>query len=66
IMIAGVDVLNQRAEAAAREFVERQGLPLITTYKAKGILPEDSSLSMGGAGLSPKADTHLLPLLAAS
>lgn len=47
-------------------FAERYGAPVITTYKAKGILPEDHPLSMGGAGLSPLADTHLLPLVAQS
>ncbi|MCA8908679.1 MAG: thiamine pyrophosphate-binding protein, partial [Rhodospirillaceae bacterium] len=34
-----------------------------TTYKAKGVLPEDDPLAIGGAGLSPKADTVVLPLL---
>jgi len=38
-------------------------VPLITTYKAKGLLPENNALSLGAAGLSPKADEHLLPLV---
>ena len=63
ILIAGLDVLNQSAEEAVKEFVMDFGIPLITTYKAKGILPEDNPLSLGSAGLSPLADQHLLPLV---
>ena len=63
IMVAGLDVLNQSAEEAVKEFVIDFGIPLITTYKAKGILPEDNPLSLGSAGLSPLADQHLLPLV---
>ena len=63
LMIAGVDVLNQGAESSVKRFLEDYSIPLVTTYKAKGVLPEDHPLSLGGAGLSPKADEHLLPLL---
>ena len=63
LMIAGVDVLNQNAEEAVAEFALDFRIPLITTYKAKGVLPEDNLLALGGAGLSPLADQHLLPLV---
>ena len=63
LMIAGLDVLNQHAEKAVAEFASDFRIPFITTYKAKGILPEDDPLALGGAGLSPLADMHLLPLL---
>jgi len=63
LMIAGVDVLNQHAEKAVAEFARDFRIPLITTYKAKGVLPEDDPLALGGAGLSPLADKQLLPLL---
>ena len=63
IMIAGLDVLNQSAEEAVKEFVMDYRIPLITTYKSKGIIPEDNPLSLGSAGLSPLADQHLLPLV---
>lgn len=66
VMIVGVDVLNQQAQTAVIEFAEDHSIPVITTYKAKGILPEDHALSLGGAGLSPLADTHLLPFLQAA
>ncbi|GIT04168.1 MAG: hypothetical protein CM1200mP28_14270 [Deltaproteobacteria bacterium] len=56
IMVAGLDVLNQSAEEAVKEFVMDFGIPLITTYKAKGILPEDNPLFSWKAGLSPLSD----------
>ncbi len=37
---------------------------LITTYKGKGLIDENDPLALGGAGLSPKADKVLLPLIA--
>ena len=66
LVIAGLDVLNQGAEAAVEAFCRRFGAPLVTSYKAKGVLPEDDPLALGGAGLSPRADARLLPLVAAS
>lgn len=64
IMIAGIDVLSEPgAVAAVRTFVERHQIPLVTTYKAKGVLPEDHPLYLGGHGLSPRSDKAVLPLL---
>ncbi len=65
VMVAGLDAVNEPGAAAAvRTFVEKHGVPLATTYKAKGILPEDHPLCLGGHGLSPKSDRLLMPLLA--
>ena len=66
LVIAGLDVMNQGAEAVVADFCQRFGAPLVTSYKAKGALPEDDPLALGGAGLSPRADRRLLPLVAAS
>ena len=63
VIIAGLDAVNEDAAAALTEMAERFAIPVVTTYKAKGLLPEDHALSLGGAGLSPLADTHLLPLI---
>ena len=70
VLIAGVDALNQNFDRdrqdisqVLRTFVERFSVPVVTTYKAKGLLPEDHPLALGGAGLSPKADKILLPLV---
>jgi acetolactate synthase-1/2/3 large subunit len=66
LAIAGVEALNHDAAEDVRAFVRRLNVPLITSYKAKGILPEDDPLALGGAGLSPVADKVLLPLVRAS
>lgn len=62
LIVAGVDALSD-AEAVTAA-AERLNAPVVTTYKAKGLLPEAHALSLGGAGLSPKADEILLPLVA--
>ena len=66
LLLVGVDVLNQHGEADVAAFARAYGVPVITTYKAKGVLPEDEPLALGGAGLSPKADDILLPLVRSS
>lgn len=64
IAVIGLDVLHDNSETVLRAFLEQFGIPFITSYKAKGVLPEDHPLGLGGAGLSPLADRHLLPLVA--
>ncbi|MGL4321227.1 MAG: thiamine pyrophosphate-binding protein, partial [Paracoccaceae bacterium] len=64
IAIAGVDAVNEGAGAAITAFCRAHDIPLITTYKGKGLLDESDPLALGGAGLSPKADSVLLPLIA--
>lgn len=63
LMVAGLGVLHHGCSEQTRDVCEQYGIPLITSYKAKGILPEDHALALGGHGLSPKADEHLLPLI---
>lgn len=64
LLIAGVDALNDGAGPALTAVAQRHAIPVLTTYKAKGLLDETSPLSLGGAGLSPLADRVLLPLVA--
>ncbi len=64
LIVVGVDAVAEDAAEVVTLAAERLGAPVITTYKAKGLLPEDHPLSLGGAGLSPKADGVLLPLVA--
>ncbi|MFD1697262.1 thiamine pyrophosphate-binding protein [Roseibium aestuarii] len=66
VMIAGVDAVNEGAGPAITAFCETFQVPLITSYKGKGLMDEGADLALGGAGLSPRADRHLLPLLAQS
>ncbi|MGR3501023.1 thiamine pyrophosphate-binding protein [Pseudaestuariivita sp.] len=63
VMIAGLDALNEGASTAVQTLAERLGMPVITTYKAKGLIPETHPLALGGAGLSPKADGVLVPFV---
>ncbi len=63
VIVAGLDVLYDDSAEALCEFAESLGAPVVTTYKAKGVVPEDHPLALGGAGLSPLADRTLLPLL---
>ena len=64
LMIVGLDAMNDNAGAALTAFAETYGAGVITTYKAKGLMDENHPLCLGGAGLSPLADKHLLPLVA--
>lgn len=66
LIVSGLDAVNEGASAGLRTLAERLGAPVITTYKAKGVIPEDHPLALGGAGLSPLADCHLLPLVEAA
>jgi acetolactate synthase I/II/III large subunit len=63
LAIAGVDAVNEGAGPAIQAFCERYGVPLITSYKGKGLIDETHPLVIGGAGLSPKADKVLMPLI---
>ncbi|MEM1374721.1 MAG: thiamine pyrophosphate-binding protein [Pseudomonadota bacterium] len=62
LIIAGLDALDCGDAVALAS--ERLGAHVITTYKAKGLLTEEHPLALGGAGLSPKADALLMPLIA--
>jgi acetolactate synthase-1/2/3 large subunit len=64
LAIAGVDAVNEGAGKTVAAFCRRHGIPLITTYKGKGLMDESDPLCLGGAGLSPKADGILMPLMA--
>lgn len=63
VAIAGVDAVNEGAGAAVAGFCRAHSIPLITTYKGKGLMEESDPLCLGGAGLSPKADGILMPLM---
>ncbi|WIY25300.1 thiamine pyrophosphate-binding protein [Parasedimentitalea psychrophila] len=63
IAVIGLDAVQQQAGAAIQRFLETHQIPFVTSYKAKGIIAESHPLCLGGGGLSPLADSHLLPLL---
>ena len=66
LVIAGLDVVNDGGADALAALVHRLGAPLLTTYKAKGLLPEADPAVIGAVGLSPKADAIVRPLIAAA
>ncbi|QPH54467.1 thiamine pyrophosphate-binding protein [Pontivivens ytuae] len=64
LIVAGLDLLQSPgAPEAVRAAAEAHGIPVVTTYKAKGVLDERHPLSLGGHGLSPKSDAILMPLI---
>jgi len=63
LIIAGVDVLHQGAAEGVAALSRQFGIPVLTTYKAKGVVPEDDPLSLGGHGLSPKSFGIVKPLI---
>lgn len=66
LVIAGHEAVRAGAGEAIETVMRRIGAPLVTTYKAKGIVDETLPLCMGGAGLSPLADGVLLDLVGAA
>ena len=62
LIVAGFDAARGGTASALRKLAERYDIPVLTTYKAKGVLPESHPLALGAAGLSPLADRFLLPL----
>lgn len=66
IIVAGLEAARDDAGPALLQLAEAIGAPVVTTYKAKGVVPENHPLSLGGAGLSPLADRALLDLIGVS
>ena len=63
VAILGVDAVNESAGPDMRAFCESHNIPVIASYKAKGLINDTSPLSFGGVGLSPKADKVIMPVL---
>jgi len=63
LVIAGLEAVRARAGPGLEVILDRLQAPLITTYKAKGLVSEHHPLVLGGAGLSPLADVELLALV---
>ena len=64
LVLAGLDMVAEGSGAALDAFLKATGAPLITTYKAKGLVSETDPRVIGAAGLSPKADRIVMPLIA--
>ncbi|MDX2287427.1 MAG: thiamine pyrophosphate-binding protein [Hyphomicrobiaceae bacterium] len=67
LILAGFEAARTpRASAALRSLAEAVGAPVVTTYKGKGVIDETHPTSLGGAGLSPRADPVLLAIARAA
>jgi len=66
IILLGLGAIHHVAGPAILKLAEPNQIPVVTTYKAKGIIPESHEMALGGHGLSPLSDQSILPLLAAS
>lgn len=63
VILAGLGAAHHHAGDAILALAEAGEIPVITTYKAKGIVDENHHLCLGGHGLSPRSDEIVLPIL---
>lgn len=63
IILAGIGAVLHDAGSDILALSEKHSIPVLTTYKAKGIIPEYHPNCLGGHGLSPLSDKSILPLL---
>jgi acetolactate synthase I/II/III large subunit len=66
IVLAGLDLVSTAGAAALDAFTLATGAPLLTTYKAKGLIDEADARVIGAVGLSPRADAIVKPLIDAA
>ncbi len=64
VLLMGRGALQEGVTPALRAFVERWQIPVLATYKAKGVIDEKASEhSLGAVGLSPVVDARVQRLL---
>jgi acetolactate synthase-1/2/3 large subunit len=56
LALVGLGVQLDGAHGELQAFLEKWRVPFVTTYKAKGVVPEDHELCIGATGLSPVVD----------
>ena len=54
VILAGNGILRERACLEFAEFVNKTGIPVITTFMGKGAIPADSEFYLGSIGLHEK------------
>lgn len=64
LVLAGLEASDARTAAGLASLLDSWPAPLLTTYKAKGVLQEDDPRCIGAIALSPRADALVAPLLA--
>jgi acetolactate synthase I/II/III large subunit len=63
LVIAGLEANEPSVARALAALLDRFRAPLLTTYKAKGVLSEHDPRCIGAMALSPRADAIIAPLL---
>ena len=63
VALVGLGALIGQAPMAVREFVASWQLPVLASYKAKGVVDEHEVLALGAVGLSPVVDAETIALL---
>lgn len=63
LFVVGLGAVHHDCTAQIAQIAEAYAIPVVTSYKAKGILSEGHPLAMGGHGLSPAADRIVMPLI---
>ena len=66
LALVGRGAVRDGVAGPLRAFVEAWGLPVLTTYKAKGVLDEHHRLALGSLGLSPIIDGETQKLVDAA
>jgi len=64
VVLIGHDERSDEVCAALRALVEALGAPALVTYRAKGLIDEQSPRFAGAFGLSPVVDAHQQALIA--
>jgi acetolactate synthase-1/2/3 large subunit len=64
VALVGRGIVRDGIAGPLRAFVEGWNLPVLTTYKAKGVLDEHHPLALGAVGLSPVVDGVTMALIA--
>ncbi len=54
MILAGNGILRENASQELKEFVDRTGIPVATTFMGKGVIPADSELYLGSVGIQEK------------
>ena len=63
LIVLGNDILCEGSAMEIRSTVAALNIPVLSSYQAKGVIPESSPLSVGCFCLSPLADEILLPFV---
>ncbi|MGP6293966.1 acetolactate synthase large subunit [Caldiplasma sukawensis] len=65
LILAGNGVIREEVWESVKRFVDISGIPLVSTFMAKGILPYDHPLNLFVVGAKPFPEKSMRPLLSA-